>query len=352
MALLFHSRPLCILRHNRRDDNLGDQFIFRALATELSRRGSIIMRDAPPQFVAHLPWMQRQHGFVASLLKHRLRGGRVFDFASVGAVLWEPPKDRPDVRPYRRLRKVLVQLTSPIPVAVGRSVIPGSDHSWCSSFKWIGVRDDESLNSLKSAGLGQAFYFPDLAFLQPAGSASPPRIISVALSFRRSIPENRFAEPYARKVKEALADFLQGLPPGERQTATGFHQVEQDAEYMMEISREMAISLRPERLTIENESDFYARVQMVISNRLHCLLLGALGGSLPVALTDTSHSKLVSLYQTIGWERLVVLTDDPGSIPKQLAEIQAHRSSLQAMVVETCRRQRDLAQSQLDERLR
>jgi polysaccharide pyruvyl transferase WcaK-like protein len=220
-------------------------------------------------------------------------------------------------------------------------VIPEADHSWCQSVEWVGVRDDESLQALRDAGCGNANYFPDLAFLLEAQPIDAPRR-AIAMSFRNTIPEDHHSADYEQHLTTAVAALVSSLNAVDRSDVVGFHQVEADASFVEELCQRHGLQRARERLTLSSYARFFAGARIVVSNRLHCLLLGARCGAIPVALTIGRHSKVVSLFRTVGWESLVLDVTDGRSV-ERFAAIRRDSESLRTLVNTTFERQRALA---------
>jgi polysaccharide pyruvyl transferase WcaK-like protein len=342
-------RHLFVLKYNNRNDNLGDQIIFRALTSALGQYGRTVTHGSVPSFAAGL--RVESAGWRAHLVRAwtRARGGSIFQVLSPGAALWMPPAPPvppPPTRPVRRFPPWL----SGRPIALGRSVIPEADHSWCRDAAWVGVRDDESLRALRDAGYANATYFPDLAFLvQREPVATPASRSAIALSFRNRIPEDHHSSEYERHLTNAIEAILSSVDSADRSGAVGFHQVEADAQFVETICQAHGLQCAPEMLTLSSYASFFAGAAIVLSNRLHCLLFGARYGAVPVALTMNRHSKVVSLFRTVGWNSLVLDVTDARCIERFQA-IRRDAGSLRTLVSTTFERQQTLAKDILQQR--
>lgn len=305
-------RPLFLLKFNGRLDNLGDQFITRSLSNALRAFGDVAFQGAAPEFIRGtcpptlpLPWPLAA---VAKLLS----GGRVYRFAPPGGRLWGRTPNAAK-RALSALAAAVARRFLGPKFAIGTSVIPGTDYGWTADVDWIGVRDRDSLDALRAAGAEHADYFPDLSFIEP-----PPPVQSVprgtiGFSFRAGIPEDCWASDYAPRVCAALRTLQGSLTSSDAWSPRFFHQVAEDAPFNRHLAGRMGIPLHTPRLTLESMGAFYRGCRFVVSNRLHCLLLGARFGAVPIALTSRGHTKVASLFRTVGWGALFVPIEEPAS---------------------------------------
>jgi hypothetical protein len=337
-------RNLFVLKHNGRDDNLGDQVILLTLAEHLREFGAVHMQGTPPDFLAGQVAGSHEARLVAEALMTRLRGGRRFDFAPPGARLWTAPT-QPRAKRSRR-ETWLRRLTRQKWVALGLSVIPGADHSWCKGLSWIGVRDRASLAALKPVAGDRVEYFPDLALMLTPRPGTSARA-GVGLSFRRSVPELRGADDGDGALPAAVAAMVASLPRDLRSAAIAFHQVEEDTAFADELAQTNGLAIHPARLTLQTWTPFYQELRMVLSNRLHCLLLGACCGALPIAVTAAGHVKLVSLFESLGWADLVVPTDDASQVAARIQAIVARAPFYGTLVADTLAAQRTIGRETL-----
>ena len=95
-------------------------------------------------------------------------------------------------------------------------------------------------------------------------------------------------------------------------------------------------SLRSDRLNLHDYSAFYQSTRFVVSNRLHCLLCGAV----PIALTTRNHKKLVSLFETVGLSELLVYLDEPDALHDHLQRIVDRYSTTRRLVEQVCANER------------
>jgi len=294
-----------ITQYNNRNDNLGDQFIYLRLVESLKAYGKVLTASEPPDFATDVrkeggKWRSRLDRSVC-----RLKGGKIYQFAPPGAKLSTVRSPVVQIQ-SSGLRAIAAQFLAGQSIQLGCSIIPESDFSALGELDWIGVRDQASLEALQRAGISQSHYFPDLSFLSPLYLPSKKKQFLVGLSFRRSFPELRSEESTVSGIKSVLEKDLASLAKSINAKPCFFHQVEEDASFAFDLCNEFQASLNDNRLNLCSYREFYSQCRVVISNRLHCLLVGASCGALPIALTTSSHTKLVSLFRTVGLEDLIV----------------------------------------------
>ena len=346
-------KMLFLMSPTTRRDNLGDELIFLHLARALEAHGTVLVKGSESHVdgISTLgsEWRSRTIRLLA-----RLRGQAIVNVHTPGAVLWVPEKR---VRPPAGRSWIPDWVKAWVDeqdIALGRSVIPGTDQSWADKFAWLGVRDEASLQALRDHGIRNVVYLPDLAFLSPIESPSGADVerSGIALSFRKMAPDIRNSEQYTGALQHAVGELVGASRLVQRNQALFFHQVHEDASFNHDLAIATGAGEHPTRLTLDSYLDFYKRFSMVVSNRLHCLLLGAQAGAVPVALTSQRHTKVVSLFETVGWHKLIIDIDDPDGPPTRLDEIRESLDRLQPMVQSEFNRQRQLGFDVLEQGFR
>lgn len=342
-------RNVFLLRFNGRNDNLGDQFIFRALVASLTPFGVVQIRGGVPDFAAVTRssiggW---KLGLLLAMMK--LRGYSIYNFDPPGARLWTGANNA-SRSGLKWLTGVARDMFGGSRIAIGTSVIAAADHSWCDNASWVGVRDQASLLALRSAGVKHADYFPDLAFLAPARTTDDVRRSGIGLTFRRTIPEGIDRQCYELQLSEALTVLAHSFRADETTSARLYHQVDEDANFNDVLSVRTGFSRHYEKLTLNSFEAFYRSAQIVVSNRLHGLLLGAYCGAVPVALTSRKHTKLTALFETVGWASLILYVENPHELVDKFTVIRKDLANLGKMVEASFEHQRRLGFSILEKR--
>jgi hypothetical protein len=341
-------RNLFVLRYNGRDDNLGDQFIFQGLIDALSRFGPVFVRGKRPVFMDPLQRSGCDALLALSVAMRWLRGYSVHSVQPPGGRTWtkSTSANGSDIGLKRQLLDSLLDSR----IVIGTSVIPAADHSWGKQFDWIGVRDQESLTALRAHGMQQAEYFPDLAFLATISAANDVGRNRVVFSFRSTLPELVDDSSYGTKLTHSVGKVVNSVGAETRKFTEIFHQVDEDAEFNNRLSKAFCIPRLSQRLTLQSYPSFYNGAKWVISNRLHCLLIGASCGALPIALTSRRHTKLNALFETVGWSSLMLAIEDVDGLVERFYRIQSESPNLTAMVKSTFESQHQLALGILSQR--
>lgn len=347
------SQNLYLLHFNGRNDNLGDQFIFRALVRALTDLGLVHIRKGVPPFIAGAAphasgWRLGWHS-----ARTALRGGVVYDFLPPGGRTWTvATQARASARAsLRAVKRQCLDVVGGRRIAIGASVIPAANHAWCEECDWIGVRDHESLAALRAAGIRRVEYFPDLSFLPPpSSSATEVERGGLCVSFRKAVPEARDAQAYELQLSEAFGALTHQLTAEARGRSRAYYQVEEDEAFTRRLSHAHDIHFHPARVSLESFEPFYRSADLVVSNRLHCLLMGAYCGAVPVALTSRAHTKVTALFETVGWHSLILPIEEAEALPQRFAAIQQDLPRLRRIVAASFDEQRRLGLTMLAQR--
>jgi polysaccharide pyruvyl transferase WcaK-like protein len=158
----------------------------------------------------------------------------------------------------------------------------------------VSVRDSNSLSVLRNAGV-EAIQIPDLAFLlTPVWKASNWN--RVIVSFRAQTEGERIA------IFKSLPEILSGLGAGRDVVATA--QVRRDVELNKEIAEHFGLPFKsvldPDEGRLQRAEELYRGCQLVISNRLHVLLLAGAQGAYPVPVLMPHEQKVRGVMQDAG----------------------------------------------------
>lgn len=289
-------RPLCFVQFNGRNDNLGDVLIFRALVASLREKADVyefaMLSRRKRLMLMALRWLARKP---------------ILLFGHLGARIssWQgSPLDQ-------RLETALGQRR----IYLGLSVIPGTLHPDLDGAAFIGVRDTASLEALRAQGHLQTCLFPDALFMLPSvKGASQGGRNKLLVSFRASVPENHRNPQYAVSLGRIVPELVLQIAKKHDLEPVFYFQVDEDESFNAQLAAACSsagATFVSEKLKAEDEQIRQHHLQgaATLSNRLHCLLLGAIHGCVPLALTDHSHAKVTSLFETVGWRALTLDID-------------------------------------------
>jgi hypothetical protein len=341
--------PTFLIENNNRDDNLGDQVISRDLCTLLSRFGNVYISGSPKPYhdVKQIPF-----DISRSLLRRTLSaliGHRYYRVFPAGG--WGQIRNSHQIRNSQqstgssrricsRVRRFLKKKVELRDMALGVSLEIHPQASCLDNYFLVGVRDNHSLQSISARRDVNGRYFPDLSFFGPCNPvANQPRQNNWAVSFRTKSPDlngDLAIDACVRAINEAQA-------VSDETNVLFYFQVNEDKDSNRHLSGGCKKSVFLEnKLTLETYQSFYQQTKVVVSNRLHCLLLGAINGAVPVAMVREAHWKVVEFFRTVGWHDLLVLIDSPPSMAEKLHRISTDYIHYRDFVQRTCEDQRAL----------
>jgi polysaccharide pyruvyl transferase WcaK-like protein len=181
----------------------------------------------------------------------------------------------------------------------------------------IGVRDNQSLSYCNKIGMDNTQYFPDLAFLASGAglrNAFQSDRCTVCLSFR-SGASNAMVED---AVAHQLSILVRSAPP--YVSFKFVTQVAYDAGPNRALAEHLGLLSNCAFVDVSNDltkaAALYGSCDLVISNRLHVLLLALRNGASVIALVQNSaNAKIVGLFSTLALSHLVVDVAT-GSMPR------------------------------------
>lgn len=341
-------RTIIALVNNNRDDNLGDQYISASLADRLSHHGKLYIYG-PRKSYHSAPEYPRSPSMCRLLRASNLaRGGASYLVAAPGGwgSVWSRQPQAPDNASYvgkSALRKLLDRIKFRN-LAFGFSVSQAEPaNPYLTRMQFLGCRDDHSLNVLRQAGYANCGYFPDLAFSRHFGNLGQPE--GIALSFRQSVPG---LSSNATSLEMTKALVVEIVRHARADPVEFYHQVDEDRFFNHNLAQSLGISMHDLKLALGDFTEYYRSKAAVVSNRLHCLLMGAACGCLPIALVDPKHDKVRALYETVGLGELLVFTDhDPRECARQVSALLADRIRLGWIVHNVFEKQSRIIETEL-----
>ncbi|RKD91982.1 polysaccharide pyruvyl transferase family protein [Mangrovibacterium diazotrophicum] len=173
------------------------------------------------------------------------------------------------------------------------------------SFNHYYVRDSISLKNCQKAGVKKVKLAPDLSWAYNIGvKQTKINHNKIILSFREYAGTKDKQVEYKKRLSAAiisLCELINKLLPNSSFILT--HQVNADLKFMGEIKSHLSENgfqseLVEEFITLDNASNYYTDANLVISNRLHVLLLAYKFGGLPIAFTDLqNHLKIKGIFE-------------------------------------------------------
>ncbi len=171
-----------------------------------------------------------------------------------------------------------------------------------------GVRDKKVSQFFNEHGFTKALYVPDIFFqnkhLQTKSQDSGNQRKKILISLRGTIPEISSLDDkkkYENKLFHSINTLVSGL--SKKYDITLSYQCIKDSDFMKQLHQKCAglanVQFIDECLSVRKAYEIYKDHDMIISNRLHCVLFAYICGTRGIALTDNVvHTKLVSSLQT------------------------------------------------------
>ncbi|MBQ0160139.1 MAG: polysaccharide pyruvyl transferase family protein [Bacteroidales bacterium] len=203
-------------------------------------------------------------------------------------------------------------------------------------------RSKESVKNLQKAGLGNIDFIPDMAFLLNNRVKVKDKRKIVVLSFRPIIDDRSLFEKWLKSTIEGLV--------GQGYNVEFCYQVKSDEQFTKELYEQFKspnVTIRSELLWWK-DLDYYADKEIVISNRLHALIIGAVYGSIPIAAVndDAKVSKIKEVFDSSFNEELNLITnyEDDGFISHVINNKEAIGRSIRNSVIQNANICRDRIQ--------
>lgn len=294
-------------------ENLGDEVINGLLLRELGRRQKlkVLIGKAPDWYLANISEAVRSLGGNVEFIADRNRYMRDFVLGSLlqpGNIMLLSCGDVSTSKPnYMRSRVMSVLTRLPFlqiaQVGASRLKLADADRGWlvraARNGGLITVRDEYSLQTLEQAGIN-ARLLPDLAFLlEYRRPATPTKALFM---FRETDADrDKFTALLATMVTKALG---LGLEP-----VFGW-QVQRDEPFNRALAEQMGADLLMLPTSGEGRLaptlQIYDDVAVIVSNRLHALLLAASRGALPIPMLRESEYKVRGVFEHAGLASLLL----------------------------------------------
>ncbi|RZK02171.1 MAG: polysaccharide pyruvyl transferase family protein [Flavobacterium sp.] len=191
-------------------------------------------------------------------------------------------------------------------------------------FSLYAVRDKKSLALAQKWKFKNVKYFPDLAFsYQPTIKASSTTENRIVLSFRSNDRGRIHDETYIKRIAEKLVPILKSLPGSFQLTIA--YQVAFDREASKSLSKSLSEFFDTEfidkNLSISEAESLYHGSRLVLSNRLHVILLALQAGCLAMPFVSMEgNTKITSIFSDNGLDDLVI--DQNATLDVQASMIQ------------------------------
>ncbi len=305
-----YRRALELRRHGRsgsvfawltgQDDNLGDSALRRGYADALRTRGDLVayVADASPAYVSGLGLglADRVSTSLGAWLTEALAAARrgpatlainAGEFTFSGRYTLQMLRILPALWRFRRRGGAVVWLGAAVPgPRRGRTWLFRRLFRAADLVRWRDARTSEVF--------APAPAMPDWALaLEPAGDAGERGALGVSLRFDRPYP----SEAWLRAVRELAARL--GLE------VVAVAQVARDTDYARRLAADLGGRAVPfgEETHAEQEAVLrreYAAMRLILSDRLHALLIALSEGAVPLGLVEAATDKLARHFDALG----------------------------------------------------
>ncbi len=321
---------MVFIKFNGRDDNIGDKLIFSCLYAELKRYDDVYIFGSSPNGFGQKALRFREAIAKAVVCKFQGQGTFVFHPPGARFLPKKPQKSMLKDRVKDKLILLIWSLAGAKLHITGISIGEKFDAGHYKRFETIGVRDKRSAELL--AGIVKNVNLcPDMAFLRlPARKTSVDHMVFVSL--REETPDDSYDPNYQSALKVALTFALAPFFSSGR-TVKFFSNVIEDRSFNIDLSKGYS-SINEvnyvEKIPVDFDyKSFFEGYGAVVSNRLHVLIPAMSEGLLPIALVSRTHSKIINLFCSYGFDQFLVYTDESAdSIAAKVIDLLDRQESL------------------------
>lgn len=346
-------KPLIFYKTTADFYNTGEVLIYKSLLEFLRQYGEIIVDDSPhiqPLFLQRIGIRDEEklhshtrHGFIHYILLTALRNifsrRPLFFVTGVGDHKVKGAKKNVFSFAFLLLCKLCGMRTLRIGMSISfaNKAAYRSERLLAKVIPYYYVRDSLSLEACHQAGIYKAMLAPDLSW----GYTVPRKIeksaespMQIIFSFRDYCTSTKDKETYCSHLVHAIGIVLAHICKDQSVQVLFTYQCDKDFAFMADLKSKFVqysnIRLVKELITLDNAQDYYGKTQLVITNRLHVLLLAYKYGALTVGLTDLDkHKKILGIFQDNRLsDQLIDIHYDNQEIIKAFKRITDNRTEL------------------------
>jgi polysaccharide pyruvyl transferase WcaK-like protein len=341
-------KPLFLCRVKTQFDNLGDALINRELFKICAEHGSVVVctSGVPGDF---LNWLRlsdipkvnvitRKGPFflqiVNSIILSVLGKRRVYIVQNPGGYIGEISSSALVVK---RIKAIFISMLRRFGV---RSILLGASYEGLGVRNLVAVkllsealsvhavRDNESRDYCQKNGIFVSGVLPDLAFNVSFTERRPTMLARTCIVSLRDPKDSNYCDAIVGKLRRAYQT-------GCFESVLLTYQVQRDGHFM-ESFREMLLEAGvpvergaiPLLAGIEENLSYYSSAGLVVSNRLHVLLLAWRAGTPAIAVVKNGdNKKIVGIYEDTGFGEFCLRSDDdPEALSRLIARIDNEES--------------------------
>jgi Polysaccharide pyruvyl transferase len=323
------------LANGGKDRNLGDVLLHHALRATLQTLGILVLPRDRGLF------SDRLYGHIALIMSGlRRRLGRDIcatlvlpSGQGIGKTALAAPLVIARLGYLAFLRASGVRI-----VSIGRGcslqsrVTQLQEHGLCRLLDFYSLRDRASIEAANAVGVCEVGWFPDLSWLEsPCQPIQPPaNRSSLVLCFRE--PQDHFVRDINQVLMSVEAVLREAMELGLNEFVLVAHSVKDErmtAAIEERFRQFYPLQREPGILSLAAIPRVYGKAALVVSNRLHSLLLGLQWGAQVLALTTGTETKIRGHLRDIGLDDQVLVVNEHGYgiNPRPLRRVMAQQST-------------------------
>lgn len=308
-------------------DNTGEVLIYKSLLEFIRSHGDVVINDGngiQSKFLTRIGIrdserlsVKTKQKFVSYMicvaLTNLFRGNRVFFITGVGEHSVSGMKSVVKNMMSFVLLIILRILRVKI-IRVGMSIrfdgfwAKFSEKVLSSVINHYYVRDGISFNNCRCIGIKKCKIAPDLSwgYRVPYCEEDKSRN-DLYMSFRFYCESKENSETYRKKIEETVKQIVLGIYNKIQGNIVFSYQCDEDELFMNSILRQLPpipnLIMSKELVTLDNAKKYYGNAALILSNRLHVLLLGYKFGAPTVCVSDIeNHRKIQGIFLDNGLE--------------------------------------------------
>lgn len=342
-------KPLFLCRVKTQFDNLGDALINRELFKICAEQGTVIVctSGVPSDFIAWLrledipevrviagKWRFFLQIFISAFFSV-FRKKNVFFVQNPGGYIGEI-----SLRALvtKRIKAVFISMLRGVGV---RSILLGASYEGLGArnlkaVRWLSealsvhaVRDNDSRDYCQANGIHVSGVLPDLAFNLSSSEYRPKLRGRTCIVSLRDPKDSSFCDSLVLKLKKAFQGGCFGSVLLTYQVQRDGHFMERFREMLLDAGVPVEGGAVPLLAGIEENLSCYSSAGLVVSNRLHVLLLAWRAATPAIAVVKMGDNrKIVGIYEDAGFGGYCLRSEDD---PEALARLVGHMANEEFM---------------------
>ena len=197
------------------------------------------------------------------------------------------------------------------------------------------VRDSISLDNCRNAGVKKCRLAPDLSwgYIIPQIEENENRK-DVYMSFRFFCESEKNCSEYQLRLVQCIKTIVERVSKKIDGRIVFSYQCDADKDFMYSIYKQLSfipnLVMSDEMITLQNAASYYGNASIILSNRLHVLLLGYKYGAPTVCISDIEkHRKIRGIFYDNGLENLLLdFNQDDDMIVSNVMQMLENRKEL------------------------